>query len=165
MFYSILKKRHTKFVYIYLYHLEQLSCAIRSIFKLLAGHCQNLNICRFYDFDFGQWFSLALILFLFSLLLLLLFLLQLLLFLWSLLFLLLLLILLSLLLLLFLLLFILLLLVVLVLVLLLLLLFWLLLLLLLVLLLSYYVSCRYYCSLSVAAFIFFIHWIIYFVVC
>ena len=42
--------------------------------RFLAGHCQKLSRCTFKDYDFGQWFSLALILMLFSLLLLLLFL-------------------------------------------------------------------------------------------
>ena len=47
-------------------------------FKRFARHCQNLNIYTFQGYDFGQRFSLALILLLFSLLLLLLYLLQLL---------------------------------------------------------------------------------------
>ena len=43
----------------------------KNFFKVLARYCQNLNMCTFQDYDFGQRFSLELILFLLSLLLLL----------------------------------------------------------------------------------------------
>ena len=53
---------------------------LEAFFKVFTGHCQNLNIFTFKDYDIGQRFLLVSILLLFSLLLLLLFLWLLLLF-------------------------------------------------------------------------------------
>ena len=47
------------------FHLVRQYRALRSFFKLLTEHCQNLYRCTFNDYDFGQRFSLALILLLF----------------------------------------------------------------------------------------------------